>query len=442
MSAPMSVPMSVLDKLKRPSTLLALTLTLLMLGSIMQREFGSYTNKDVDFFAYYFAGQVIHENPRADLYYGALNGNPESHTDAPEGSPIYNKAEASGVKEVMFFLYPPILADMLAPISSRPPHAAASLWRALNLALVLLSVVGLAQMLGIPLLSADFGILALAALAFFPIYEALAIGQITIVLLALWALAVVSYSQERIALSASALALATALKLTPLLVVPIFIIWKDKRWLAWYASALAFLIVAMGLFNGWPMLAMNVKVIGAVGGSVPLMQNKTLSGLLAWLYYGRFVPMDTGIGAHPPHLLVVAGKVIGLGFYALCLFLLWRSRVQNNPAARVTALSIFAVVTPLISPLSWRHAYTIALVPLAILWMQAIRTSVSTLHLALLTISTLAIGTLFFDLAAQTHIPSILQVLSAGILAISTAALCLETLSHPSPQAHTSPSPA
>jgi hypothetical protein len=427
--------MTILAMCKRPASLLAFTLTLLFLGSIMQREFGHYTNKDVDFFAYYFAGRVIHDNPKADLYYGALNGNPESHTDAPPGSPIYEQAEAAGVKEVMFFLYPPILADMLAPISTLSPQTAAAVWRAVNLALILLSLVALARMLAIPLGSTQFGILALAALAFFPIYEALAIGQITIVLLALWAITVAAYGQGRVALSACALALATALKLTPLLAVPVFLIYKDKRWLAWYAAALAFLIVAMGLVNGWPMLAMDVKVIGAVGGSVPLMQNKTLSGLLAWLYYGRFVPMDTGPGLNPPHLLVVAGKVLGLGFYAVCLFLVWRQRLQTSLTARVTALSIFALVTPLISPLSWRHAYTIALVPLIILWVQAVRTSVSTLHLALLTLSTLAMGTLFFDLVAQAHIPSILQILSAGLLAISTAALCLETLSHAPPPA-------
>ena len=51
--------MTGLAKLSRPSSLLALTLALLLFGSLIQREFGHYTNRDVDFFAYYFAGNAF-----------------------------------------------------------------------------------------------------------------------------------------------------------------------------------------------------------------------------------------------------------------------------------------------------------------------------------------------------------------------------------------------
>jgi Glycosyltransferase family 87 len=424
--------MTGLDKLMRPSSVLALTLALLVLGSLSQRAFGHYTNRDVDFFVYYFAAQSVHDSPKSGLLYdGDLNGNPELK-NAPIGTELYKKAGAAGVGEVMLYLYPPLLADTLVPISRLPLYSAINFWRIFNLGLVLFSVIVLAKMLRIPLLSVGFAALAAAAYSFFPIYEALAVGQITLVLLALWAIAVVSYSEGAVALSACAIAFATALKITPVLVVPLFFIWKDRRWLAWYAAALASLVLAMGVFNGWHTLEISGKVIAAVGGSIAAMQNKSISSLLAWIYYRRFVPFQGGGGVweNQPHLLVLTEKVVSLGFFLVCLFLVWRRRLIQDRMSRVTAMAIFAMVTPLISPLSWRHAYTVALVPLAVLWVQALRTSVSTLHLALLALSTLAMGSLFFDLVAQSHAPRLIQIMSAGLITVSTAALCLETLRH------------
>ena len=447
-----------LGKLKRPSSLLTLTLVLLILGSLMQRVFGHYTNRDVDFYVYYFAAQTVHDHPKSDLiYFGDLDGNPETK-NAPVGSELRNKAEANGVGEVMLYLYPPLLADSLVPISGIPPHTAATLWRFFNVGLIFLSLLALARMLKIPVLSGQFVLLVVAAYSFFPTYEALAVGQITIVMLALWAIAVVAYSEDAIALSAFVIAFATLLKITPLLVVPIFIILKDRRWVAWYAASIAFLLVVLGAINGWHTLETSARVLAAVGGSVPAAQNKCISALLAWIYYGKFLSMQAALALHPPRLLGIAEKVASFGFYLVCLFLVWRQRLDRDPTAetrtspvpadrnrmaKVTAFAIFAMVTPTISPVSWRHAYCIAIVPLVILWMQALRTSVSTLHVALLSLSTLAMGSLFFDLVAgQSHVPQFLQIISASVLTVSTVALCIETLSHRPPPTRLAPSPA
>jgi len=220
--------MTSIDKKRIPSFFLAFTLAVVFLGSLLQRDFGHYTHRDLDFFVYYFAAQMVHEDPGANIYYGDLNGNPWAQ-DAPKEAELYKKANQSGFDEIMVYLYPPILADLLVPLSRFSPNAAAAIWRIVNLSLVFLSVLTLSRMLRIRLISPEFGILVLAAYAFFPISEGIVVEQITIVLMALWTVAVFSYGQGWIALSACALALATALKVTPFLVVPVFLVLGEKE---------------------------------------------------------------------------------------------------------------------------------------------------------------------------------------------------------------------
>ena len=410
--------------------LLALVLASLFFSSLAQRYLGNIlAGPNLDFYDYYFAAQVLHQNRHASLYAGATDGNPQLRS-APPDSPIAQRAQAAGFPDIELYLYPPLLADLLIPLSSLPPHLAATLWRVLNLGLVVASALLLARIVRLPWLSFPVATLFAAAFAFWPVHEAISLGQVSLLILALWTLGIFAYLRGSLALSAAAFALCSVLKVTPILIVPLFLIWKERRWLLAYAGTLIALVAGMAAFNGVGSLRASFRVLTAMGGSVPAMQNKCFGALLAWLHYGRLPSLKDvqPLLNAPPHGLLLLAKPLALAFYALCLLLVWRSRAHSDRPQRALAIAVFALVLAAISPVSWRHGYTVALIPLTMLWAQTLRTSGSLVRPVLLALASITIGSLCFDLAAQAPLPQPLKILCAATWLVFSAALCLEVL--------------
>lgn len=416
--------------------LFALALASVVFSSLAQRYLGNIlAGPNLDFYDYYFAAQVLHHDPRADLYAGATDGNPQLRS-APATSPIAQRAAAAGFPDIELYLYPPLLADLLIPLTRLSPHLAATLWRTLNLTLVFASTLLLARIVRLPWLSFPFAVLAAAAFSFWPVHEAISLGQASLLILFLWTLGIFAYLRGAVALSATAFALCTVLKVTPILIVPLFLIWRERRWLLAYAASLAALLAAMFAFNGPATLRTCVRVLTAMSGSVPALQNKCFGALLAWLHYGRLPTLQTvqPLLNLPPTGLLLLAKPISLAFYALCLFLAWRSHTQTDRHQRTLILAVFALVLATISPVSWRHGYTVALLPLAMLWAQTLRAQTTTLlRPILLALTTLTLGSLCFDLAAQAPLPQPLKILFASTWLLFSAALCLHVLWRPYP---------
>jgi hypothetical protein len=106
--------------------------------------------------------------------------------------------------------------------------------------------------------------------------------------------------------------------------------------------------------------------------------------------------------------------VVSGAFYLLSLFLVWRSRRQLGRESRAAAVAVFKLVTASVSPVSWRHGYTVALIALAIFWEKALRNPPRVLHAVLLTLTTFTLGPLIFDLAAQAPLPQLRKILLAA----------------------------
>ena len=414
-------------------TLFALVLASLLISSLAQRYLGHPgSGANVDFYVYYFAAQAVHENPHADLYTGATTENPEFSLEAPAGSAVAAHAKAAGFNDVSFYVYPPLLADLLSPFSHLPPRLAAALWRAFNLSLVLASVLLLARMLRLPVLSFEFVALAVAAYSFWPVNEAVADGQITIVLFALWTVGVVAYSDGRVVLSAAAFALATALKVTPILVLPLFLVWKDRRWLLSYLGVSLGLVSAMAAVNGLHTVAIYPTVMSTMGGGIPAMSNKSIGSLLTWIYCGRIFTIDAAQGVMPslPRALAIAAKAVSGVFYLACLFLAWRSRHRLDRESKAIAIAVFGLVIACVSPVSWRNGYSAAFIVLAILWVKALRTPPRILPAVLLALTTFTLGSLFFDLAAQAPLPELCRILLSATWIVFSVLFCVYTLFH------------
>jgi hypothetical protein len=412
--------------------LFAFVLASLMISSLTQRYLGHVgSGTNVDFYVYYFAAQAVHDNPHANIYTGATNVNPEI-SSAPAGSEILAHAKAAGFEDVEFYVYPPLLADLLVPLSQVSPHLAAVLWRAINLTLAFVSVLLLSRVVKVPILSFEFAVLTLAAFSFWPIHEAISDGQIAIVMLALWTAGVVAYFDDRTIFSAAAFALATTLKVTPIFLLPLFFLWRDRRWIVSYLAITFGLVAAMVAINGLPTVSAYPAVISAMAGCTPALGNKSIGSLIAWVYYGRIFSLSTvhEVMVNPPRVLSIIAKTISLAFYLSTLFLVWRSRRALNRARRAEAIAVFGLVTLCFSPVSWRHGYAVALLALAVFWAKALRTPPRVLHAVLLTMTTFTLGSLFFDLAAQTSLPQILRIALASSWIVFSVLFCLEALYH------------
>lgn len=424
--------MNRIAKLVEIKALFALVLASLLISSLAQRYLGHIgSGANIDFYNYYFAAQVVKDNPHADLYEGATDKNLEIHPAPPADSALSVHARAAGFG-VEFYAVPPLFADLLAPVSKLQPHLAAALWRAFNLILVLASVLLLARMLRVPILSFEFAVFVVAAYSFWPINEAVSLGQVMIVMLALWTVGVVAYFDDRMVLSAAAFALATAFKVTPILLIPLFLIWKNWRWLVSYLGISAGLVSVMAAINGTQFISAYPRVISAMGSGFPTFMNKSISSLVAWIYYGRIFTVDEARAffAHQPlpQGLIIVAKVVSVAFYLSCLFLAWRSRKQLDRASGAATIAIFGLAIMCVSPVSYRHGYTVALIALAIFWIKALRTPPRVFHAVLLALTTFTLGSLFFDLAARIPSPEICKIIFCATWIVFSILFSLEAL--------------
>lgn len=411
--------------------LFAVVVAAMCLSSLSQRYLGHVMDSpDLDFYDYYFAAQVVHTDRDADLYAGAAEGNPQLKS-APASSSIAQMAQRSGVADTELYLYPPLFADLLTPLTRLPLLRAAQLWRAFNLLMVLGSTLLLGRLLRLPVLSASFALLVFLGASFWPVHEAISLGQITPLLLGLWSIGLWAYAEDMPVLSAVAFALATAFKLTPLLLVPLFLLWREWRWLAGYFASLLAAVGVMFAWNGSANMLAFSHVIPAMAGILPSLQNKCLGSVAAWLYYGHLfnlVSVHAVLSAAPRGLLFFI-KLLDAAFYGACLLLVWRRREPFSIGNRTTVVAVFALVTLVIAPVSWRHGYTVALLPFAILWADALRTRKQGINVWLLGLATVTVGSLVFDLAAAVPLAQPIRILFASLWPLSCALLCLTALS-------------
>jgi hypothetical protein len=412
--------------------LLSAAVAMMILNFLVMRYFGSYANEaNNDFLVYYFAAQSVHDNHYVNLYSGATDKNAQL-ADAPENSVLAVHARAAGLKSTQQYLYPPLLADLLVPISKLAPGTAVALWRIFNLVLVSLVVIQLSRLLQISFLSSDFALLVMCALLFFPVHESVFLGQITVVMLALWAIGALGYFEGRIVLSACAFALATVLKVTPIFIVPLFVIWKDRRWLVTYFCACLALVAGMVAFNGIDSVRLSVQTITQMGSGMPLVENKSINSLVTWLYYHRVFSTDLDVFTSYRSLpvLTVISKAACGAFYAACLVFAWRNRYYAKSGVRTAVLVLFSLASLCVSPISWRHGYAIVFVALVFCWGNALRGQPRLRHVVLLALTTCATGTILGDYVAKCSHLGVVKILAAGAPILCAVLFCLDGLWH------------
>lgn len=346
---------------RREFTLAKISLVLFGAGVFGQRL--PMIGWGIDFAPYYIAGHLAAEHPTRRLYYQA---------DFPDGRTDPSKA-ASGWQEVVHhyglpraitFVYPPFFAVLLEPFAHFSFAMSFGLWNSLTVLLTLASVSTVVRLAGRHINVGLAVILVVGLFSYGPFFQELMFGQVSSFLLFLYTLGVWLLSRDRDWPSAFCFAIATMIKMTPIIAVPLLAIHRRWRWLTAYCCWMAGLMGFSVWQAGWPAHEQFIhSVIPSFSCGVPTYGNVSIMAFVQELFL-RYVPMGDFASTLPPFACLVS-KVGSFVVLALLMIQFYRYRREDNLVLHLVLLLLLSLV---ISPITWLHHYVIALLPFLYLW--------------------------------------------------------------------------
>lgn len=338
-----------------------------------------------DFDIYYTAAQMVRAHDNLHLYDGI--GSPAFFQLHPmdDTEPFARMAHRHGIPHVLYYNYPPLLADALLPLTPLSIDRADRLWRLASLAAILLACALIVLLLGRPLFSAA-GLATVAGIFFFaPLWQGLHYGQITAVLCLVWCAGILLYVRGALRASALILALGVLLKITPLIVLVPVLIWRDWRWLRWFAAWIALCVLVMACVNSPAALSYYVlHAMPAMSAGLANFQSKTISSAVGLLCGIR--------GLVASRAVALLGKLLSVAALVLAAALAFRSRSDAAPQRRACVLAAFALLSICAAPIAWLDTYIIGCILLALLWNRLFLAGGSLAQLALLFAATVLMG--------------------------------------------------
>ena len=233
----------------------------------------------------------------------------------------------------LVFTYPPFAALVFQPLGWVPLPLATVLMSAASAAALLVGVKVCSQATVRP---AQLPLVLAVALWLFPVMQTFGYGQINLVLFAIIVLDLIALRNSR--WQGILLGLAIAIKLTPLVFLGAFLVWRRWRALSLAVGSAAAATLLSGLvfpgslarYFGWALLDTS-RV-----GPTHITTNQSLTGLLARAEIG---PQGVWVA------LATATVLVGL-------LVAWRLR---GTADVIAVVSLFGIIGLLISPISWTH---------------------------------------------------------------------------------------
>ncbi|MGB7355032.1 MAG: glycosyltransferase family 87 protein [Acidobacteriaceae bacterium] len=186
-----------------------------------------------DFKVYYTAASLVLHGESSLIYDGADTGIDPQQRWANPASVFAAEATRHGLSKNMLYVHPPVLAD-LSPLGDLTISQAEIAWTVFNIACLVAVSVMFGKLLKISSIPTFLGLSILPATGVNMIW-----GQVTILLMLLWAIGIVSYMEDKPFISSAALALATSNKMTPLIVVAPMLIRRDLKFLQGFVTTLA-----------------------------------------------------------------------------------------------------------------------------------------------------------------------------------------------------------
>jgi alpha-1,2-mannosyltransferase len=265
--------------------------------------------------------------------------------------------------------HPPTTAIIFLPFAFLAYLTALQLWTVLSTILYLFVLLCIVRSLGIFLPKVGWFLGLGIALCWYPFQAHLALGQISIILIACLIGGWVLLQRKQDYWAGLLFALAFIIKLFPgLIFVYLFV---RQKWKALTAATI-FTVV------GWLTTVLLVGIEDttryfrevapyATGVYTLFPINISMAGIIARLF------MD-GSWVQPiavwPEAVVWLTMAFNLGLFALLALHLWS--LPTTKQGENTAFAITCIAMPLLSPISWQHIYPLLLLPMGILFADAL----------------------------------------------------------------------
>lgn len=200
----------------------------------------------------------------------------------------------------------------------------------------------------------------LTTLCFYPLIRGVYLGQIQVLLDALFVFACYFYASRRSGLAGVLLGLSALVKPQ----MALFLLWgllrRDRAFVTGLAACAGAGYVASGLLYGWSWPQSYLRVLSFIGRhGESFYANQSMNGLvnrllgngtnLIWEYH-RFAPYD---GVTYALTLLSTGLLLAGG--------LWSTRAAVTPRAATASLMVAGLCFTAASPVAWEHHYGILL---------------------------------------------------------------------------------
>jgi len=270
-----------------------------------------------------------------------------------------------------YYVHPPTALLPMLPLVPLPYPAAAALWQALSIALLALltrMLVPIAVEAGLVI---PAPLLFLLLLAWPPMLTNLELGQWSPLLAVTIAAGHRAWERGATRRGATFMAIATAIKLTPLILFPyVFLRDRQAAWrFVWVLFGVCLLAFPLGGLSAWEAL-FRESAGNTVAWQTWWHNTLAVNGLVSRLFGpGRFArPLLAAPLLGRTLLLVSQAALVGTA--------IWATRaVHRAPPERQRngcALALWYVLVVVLNPLGWPHYALLLLLPMALTWRAAV----------------------------------------------------------------------
>jgi hypothetical protein len=256
------------------------------------------------------------------------------------------------------YVYPPLFANLLRPLTAFTVQNAARAWFLLNALTWLATLAMLLRYLGIGV-TTTLGLAMIGlGLRFEPALHTFIAGQLNVLVFALIMVCLLSRRSNQ-ALSGTALAGAIVLKVNPAALGLYFLIRKEYRILLWAGVSGVALTLASILISGWGTnVTFVTQVLPALSKGTANPYNQSLAGATL-----RAV---NALGLSWSAPAIALARVLGFALLGDAVRRIWANRSDPDELAD---LSLLILAVSIASPITWSHHLVWAILPVLYLFL-------------------------------------------------------------------------
>ncbi|MBU2981330.1 DUF2029 domain-containing protein [Lentibacter algarum] len=326
------------------------------------------------------------------------------------------------------YIYPPIWAWVIAPITqlvSQPVFSKAVL---VLHCLMLAATVGLTWRIVRPPKMSFQTWVFLGFLVLFtstPAHHAIVYNQPQITTIFLVALAFERYRSGFFILAGGILAVAAALKLSPVLLALIFLLDRNWRALGGFVVVGGVLGLSSIAIAGWPMHLEFLALLSKINKLVILQSVNNSPEMIifqiASLLQGKEVFWEAMQTVTHPEPFWLSSLMALVKLMALASLILMRPRLVPGTAVPVLLLG-FSLATALFGPVSWSHSFLLPLLLMPTLFHLVSRRSAWVLIITILLLQCSPAYVVYVSLSSALYVTSLIGVLCyLGLLIVLVA---------------------